>query len=137
MIRINNILTRCTSGVTMGGRITGGGGSTWTLNFTGGDCNLIDCLTNSQTIPENVTLYFETTVTSGGYQWLIRKNGVDVFFGLTSNTDPPELTTTLTFSINDTFIFIFNGVGTGTMTIKENNSSGRLIDDFPIVVADN
>jgi hypothetical protein len=99
---------------------------------------LIQAYTNIQTIPENSTLYFELPPisppgsTNGFWEFLV--NGSSVFYEIISTT-----TTTYTFLAGDELqiSFFSNGVAiNGTFRIKENNSSGRLIDEFAVDVID-
>lgn len=109
-----------------------GGGGTWTLTFTGGQCGLINCTTDTQTIPETVTLYFERITTAGGATISFYKNNTFVVF-MDSSFD----TTTLSFNANDTLGFSFSGIyGEGTLVIRQDNASGRLISNVPFFVQD-
>lgn len=113
----------------------GGGGGTWTLAFNDVS-GILSGQTNTQTIPENTTLYFEwTLISQGGTQWTI--------WNQTTNTSYPyitgngELFTTLNFNTNDIIYFVFiSTIFDGIMTIKENNSLGRLIDEFNVTITD-
>jgi hypothetical protein len=120
----------------MGGRFTGGGGSTWTLNFTGLDCLSISCGSNTQTVPENVTLYFLITPDVGTQKptWDIQKNFETIF--ISDGTGP--LDTTLSFNAGDTIRMTVGNISlsTGTITIRQDNSSGRLIASVPYAVQD-
>jgi hypothetical protein len=107
----------------------------WTLNFTGLDCNNLSCNSNTQTVPENVTLYFLMTLDVGTSKpdWDIFKNGESIF----NSIDDGPLDTTLSFNANDSISMrIVSLIATGTITIRQDNSSGRLIDSVPYAVAD-
>lgn len=101
----------------------------WTLSFT----DIYDIIngagqTNTQIIPENTTLYFELgqeNWTFGDY--FIYKNSIEVFSGSTN--------TTISFNVNDTLYIYAESLSiTTTMTIKQTNSSGRVIDTFNITL---
>ena len=101
----------------------------WTLSFT----DIYDITngagqTNTQIIPENTTLYFELgqeNWTFGDY--FIYKNSIEVYSGSTN--------TTISFNVNDTlYIYAESFSITTTMTIKQTNSSGRIIDTFNITL---
>lgn len=107
-------------------------GSTWTLAFNDViEYTTGEGTTNTQTIPENSTLYFvvRNVLEEGAYE--IYKNS-------SFNTSGDQVTSsTVSFSQNDTlFIKIICSYTTfsGIMDIKENNSSGRLIDSFEFLV---
>ena len=111
-------------------------GTDWTLNFTGLDCNSITCNSNTQTVPENVTLYFLMTldVDTNKPNWVVRKNGTIIF-----NSDGlGPLETTLSYNADDSIEMNLSSVNlaTGTITIRQDNSSGRLIDSVPYSVVD-
>ncbi len=99
----------------------------WTLNFN--DINH-SCYgsTNAQTIPEDTTLYLEITGSSG-------INGFGVSF--TYDTLYPDWNneTTHSFYENDSLTIyighcIIDEDISGVITIRENNSEGRIVDQF-------
>jgi len=107
----------------------------WVLIFTGGDCGSTQCTTNTQIIPENCTLYFQNNVASGNLRWDIYKNGNIVF---TSNfTGETTIITTIVYNIDDTLSFRFGSNNTdGTVFVRQNNSTGRLISTFNYFTTD-
>lgn len=106
------------------------GDPTWTLSFN--DIYNIGIgygETNTQTIPENATLYFDLADENWNFGDLtVYKNGVGVFTG--------TVDTTISFNANDTLYIAVESANINTsMTIRQNNASGRVIATFNITVA--
>jgi len=107
-------------------------GSTWTLAFNDViEYNTGEGTTNTQTIPENSTLYFVV-------RNVLEEGVYDIYKNSSNNTSGDQVTSsTVSFSQNDTLFIKIICSGTtfsGIMDIKENNSSGRLIDSFEFLV---
>lgn len=105
------------------------GDPTWTLSFD--DIYNIGIgygETNTQTIPENATLYFDLADENWNFGDLtVYKNGVGVFTG--------TVDTTISFNANDTLYIAVESANINTsMTIRQNNASGRVIATFNITV---
>ncbi|MFA7143421.1 MAG: hypothetical protein WC175_05560, partial [Candidatus Dojkabacteria bacterium] len=104
-------------------------GSTWTLDFGYTSSFRSPFYTIYQTIPENVTLYFSSTASSGTASYEICSP--NPMFGELCSVG---LGSTYTGSYStgaEIRIKFFNTASTnGTMTIREDDGSGRLIDMF-------
>lgn len=100
----------------------------WTLSFNDVSSTSGFGQTNTQTIPENVTLFVDFSIVMNFGECEIYKNSTL----LTATNDD----ITLILNTNDTLRFDFYSSGyTGAViTLKETNSSGRVIDAFNVNV---
>jgi hypothetical protein len=98
---------------------------TWVLNFNTAAGTTSPVETNSQTVPENTTIYLSSQLDDGFPTYSKHQDGSYT----TWNSGSTE-----TFSADDSFsIRVSLAFGTetkGTITLRENDASGRILDTF-------